>query len=98
MLQQRSPRQPTQRPPLVQTDMVGLVALDLILRLVRARVMDIALVVHVPGVNAQDGSAHPASLRIPAHMIANLECSRHEEPHEPSRPTRKRASGLLSAG
>ena len=44
MLQQRSPRQPTQRSPLVQGDMVGLVALDLILRLVRARVMDIALV------------------------------------------------------
>src|SRR5579871_3755999 len=69
----RSARQLPERPALVQGDMVGLVALDLILRLVPARVMHVAFVVHVLAMHANDTAAHPAGFRIPADVIADLE-------------------------
>jgi hypothetical protein len=53
--------------------MIGFVALDLVLRIVRARVMDIAFVVHVPCVHAHDAAADPPSFGIPAHVIAGFE-------------------------
>ena len=79
LLDERSARKPPQRPTLVQGDVIGLVALDLILRFVGARVMDIAFVVHVFGVHADDLAAHPAGFRIPADVIADLECSGHAD-------------------
>src|SRR5579883_59161 len=77
-----SARQVPQRPPFMQGDVVGPVAPDLILRVVRARVMDVALVVHVALVDAQDRAPHPTGLRIPADVIADLESFRHEELRE----------------
>ena len=50
-------RKQTQGSSLVQGDVFGLVALDLVLRVVQARVMDVALVVHVLAVNPQDSAA-----------------------------------------
>ena len=57
--------------------MVGLVALDFILRLILARVVGIAFVVDVFGVHPQHSAADAASLGIPADMIANLKSSCH---------------------
>src|ERR1044071_1539644 len=64
---------PSQYPAFVQGDMVGLVALDLVLRLVPAGMVDIALVVHVLGVHPDDAAADPPGLGIPADVIAALE-------------------------
>src|SRR5271156_5258544 len=40
--------------------------------------MDIAFVVHVFDVHLHDGAADPASLRVPAHVIADIECLFHK--------------------
>src|SRR5688572_20563339 len=58
---------------LVGRDMIGLVALDLVLGIVFRRAMPMALVVEIPGVDGDDGPGHPASLGVPAHMIPDLE-------------------------
>ena len=50
-----------------------LVAPNLVLRLVFAGMMDVAFIAHVLGVHADDFAAHPTGLRVPAHVIANLE-------------------------
>jgi hypothetical protein len=63
---------------LVHGDMIGLIALDLVLRITLARMMDIALVVHVRRVHPYDMAADPASLGIPGNMILDFECLRHE--------------------
>jgi hypothetical protein len=63
--------QAPQRAALVQGDVVGLVAFDLVLRLVPARVVDVALDLDVPRVHAQDMAAHAAGLGIPAHVVAD---------------------------
>jgi hypothetical protein len=58
---------------LVEGNMIGLVALDLVLWIIRARVMEITFVVHVPGVHANNMAADLASFGIPAHVIARFE-------------------------
>ena len=65
--------EPPQCFALMEGDVIGLVALDLLLRIVRARVVRMALVVDVLGVHAQDTAAHPAGLGIPADVIAAVE-------------------------
>ena len=62
----------------VQSDVVGPVTFDLVLRISRARVMDVAFVIHVFCVHPYDAAADAASLGIPAHVIANLECPGHD--------------------
>ncbi len=64
---------------LVQGDMIGFVAFNLVLWIVCARVMDIAFVVHIPRVHAHDTAADPAGFGIPTHVIANFEYLRHDE-------------------
>jgi len=63
----------------MQSYMIGFVAFNLVLWIVRARVMDIAFIVHVPRVNAYDTPADPARFGIPTHVIANFEYLRHHE-------------------
>jgi hypothetical protein len=58
--------------------MVGLIALDLVLRIVLARMMDVAFVVDVPGAHPNDVAADPAGLGIPGYVIADFESLRHE--------------------
>lgn len=58
---------------LVQGDVIGLVALDFILRLVGCSMVDVAFVIDVPFMDFDDFSAHAPGFRIPAHVIANLE-------------------------
>ena len=53
--------------------MIRLFALDLVLRVVAARVMNVALVVHVPGVHAHDSAADPPGFGILAYVIPDFE-------------------------
>src|SRR5712692_10535969 len=73
----RSPAQTPQRRSLVQGHVIGLVALDRVLGAVLARVVDVALVVHVSRVHLDDPPAHAPGLRVPAHVITDLEPFHH---------------------
>ena len=57
----------------MQGDMVGLVALDLILRRILARVVDISFVVHVFRVHFDDAAGDPPGFRAPAYVVMQLE-------------------------
>ena len=63
--------------------MVGLGALYLILRNVRARMMGIALVVNVMGVHPDDRAADVPGLGIPAYAITDLEGFGHDGSGQP---------------
>jgi hypothetical protein len=54
--------------------MIGFVAFDFILRVVKCNMVNVAFVINLPSMDFDDFSAHPPSFRIPAHVIANLEC------------------------
>ena len=69
--------QAPQRPPLVQGDVIGLVAPDRILRILGAGMMNVALVGHIFLVYPHDTATHPAGFRIPADVISDLECPDH---------------------
>ena len=57
--------------------MVGLGALDLILRSVRTRMMGVAVDLEIAGTHADDRAADTSGLGIPAHAITDLEALRH---------------------
>jgi hypothetical protein len=61
-------------------DMVGLVALDLVLRFFIARVMGITFPKNVFGMHLGDFSTDMASLRVPRYVVSNLESLRHIAP------------------
>src|SRR6185437_11993816 len=69
---------PGKRRALVKGDMVGRAALDLVLRIVRARMMGIAFDFELARMHAGDRAADTAGLRIPAHAIMDLEALRHD--------------------
>src|SRR3569623_3069219 len=83
----RSIAQLSQRRALVQGDVAGLVALDLVLRVVRAGVVRIPLVVDVGGVHFDDRAAYTPGLGIPAHVVTDFvslhanSFAAHERPH-----------------
>ena len=60
--------------------MVGLRALDLILRNVRTRVTDIAFVLDVSPMYTDDHAADAPGLGIPTHTIADVEAFHHDRP------------------
>src|SRR5258708_8279272 len=53
--------------------MIGLVALDFILRIIRRSTVNVAFIIDGSLMHFDDFSAHTSSFRIPAHVIANLE-------------------------
>src|SRR6185312_14439206 len=62
-------------------NVVGLAALDFVLWIVLARVVDVSLVVDVLGMHFDDRAADMACLGIPGYPIADLESSlRHQSP------------------
>src|SRR3546814_9236741 len=67
---------PQHRAP-VRGDVVGLVAPDLVLRLVGAGAVGVALVVEVAGMHLDDTAADAAGLGIPADVVAELELAGH---------------------
>lgn len=62
----------------MQGDVIGIVAFDLELRIILARMMDVALVAHVARMYPHDTTADSASLRVPTYMITDFECLRHK--------------------
>src|SRR5215510_1499139 len=63
--------------PLVDGQVVGLVALDDVLRLLLRGVPPVALEDDLPGHFLLDRPPDPARLRVPLDMIARLEVARH---------------------
>src|ERR1019366_7887805 len=66
-----------QRGAFVHRNVVGLVTLDLVLRVVRAGVMGVTLVVSVLLVHLDDLATYVARLRVPAHVIPDVEFRGH---------------------
>src|SRR5262245_54155611 len=73
----RSAARELQGSPFVQGDVVGLVALDLVLRVVLARMVDVSLPIYVFRMRLDDPAADASGLGVPGHMIAHLEPFRH---------------------
>jgi hypothetical protein len=61
----------------MQSDMIRPIALDLILRVVRAGVMGVALVIDVLGMHSHDTTGNAAGLGIPANVVTYLETACH---------------------
>ena len=61
----------------VQGDMVGFIALDFILRLIWAGMVNVTFVSNVTPMHFDNFPTNPASFRIPTYMIANLEGLTH---------------------
>jgi hypothetical protein len=57
----------------VQGDMIGFVALDFVLWLIPAGMVNVTFVGNVTSMHFDNFSTHPAGFRIPTYMIANLE-------------------------
>jgi hypothetical protein len=62
----------------MQGDMIRPVALDLILGVVRAGMMDVALVIDVLHMHSHDMTGNAASLGIPANVVTDLETTFHD--------------------
>lgn len=62
----------------MQGDVIGLVAFDLVLRIILARMMDVTLVAHVARMYSHDTTADSASLRVPTYVITDFEGLRHK--------------------
>jgi len=69
-----------QRTRLVQSHMIGLVALNFVLRVLLARVVDISFVIHVLRVHLDDSAADSSGLRIPTHPATRFESFCHNQP------------------
>src|SRR5699024_3821009 len=63
---------------LVGGDVIGLVALDLVLRFLRRSTATVALVVEVGGVDLRDGPRDLPGLGVPSHMVTDREFARHD--------------------
>lgn len=65
------------RTALVGGDMVRFIAFDFVLRIVFSGVMGMPLIVKIARVDFDDRPGYAARLRVPAHVIADLERLRH---------------------
>jgi hypothetical protein len=65
----------------MQGDVIGPIALDFILRFIRACMVNVTFVGDVASMHFHDFSMHPIGLRIPAHVIANLSVWRDRIPN-----------------
>ena len=61
----------------MQCNMVGLVALDLVLRIGLAASMHMTFVIGVARVHFDDLASHVTGLRVPAHMVADFKAGVH---------------------
>jgi len=66
-----------ERGTLVKSDMIRFAALDLVLWLVRARMVSVAFDLEFPSMHADDRGADAAGFGISAHAIMDLEALRH---------------------
>ena len=58
-------------------DMVGFIALDFILRLIRTGVMSVSFVADIPRMHLDNLAADASGFGIPAHVVADFEAFRH---------------------
>ena len=56
---------------LMHRHMVGRVARDLVLRIIKTAAASVAFVFHVFRMNFRDGAVHMAGLGVPAHVIVD---------------------------
>jgi hypothetical protein len=68
-----SAREPPKRRSLVHRDMIGLIALDLVLRIILARVNRVTLKCDCGCDDSGDAAADTPGFRVPAHVISALE-------------------------
>lgn len=61
----------------MRRNVVGSVALNFVLWIVLGRVMGVAFIVEIGGMDGLNRPADPAGFRVPGHMIANFEFLRH---------------------
>src|SRR5690606_20494694 len=66
-----------QRAALVRGDVIGLVARDLVLRVVIAGTMRVPLVVELGGVHVRDAAAHPTRHRVPPAVVSDRDALGH---------------------
>src|SRR5579875_307703 len=66
-----------QRRALMQSDVISLVASDLILWLAGGGMMNVAFIIDIGRMDLDNDTAHAACLRVPAHMVSDLESLRH---------------------
>ena len=85
-----------QRGTPVEGDVIGLAALDLVLWIVRARMVGIAFDLELARMYADDRAADTAGLGIPAHAIMDLEAFRHGCSIRCRRKTAKQAALVLN--
>jgi hypothetical protein len=76
--------------------MIGLVALDFILRIVFGSTVGVAFVVEIMSMDHPDRSTHPTSFRIPRDVVTNFESFSHL--CSSVRPGRERGSHKLGYG
>jgi hypothetical protein len=62
----------------MQRYVIGPVVLDFVLRVILARMMDVAFVVYVLRMHSHDAATDTASFGIPTHVIADLEHPSHD--------------------
>jgi hypothetical protein len=62
---------------LVQSDVIGLVTLDFVLRLIFCRVMNVAFVIHFLAMDLDDLAANAARVGVPPHVASHSEFLRH---------------------
>ena len=78
-----------ERGALVEGDMIRLAALDLVLRIVRARMVRIAFDLELASMHTDDRAADASGLGIPAHSIMNLKGFRHDHSTRRGRESQK---------
>jgi hypothetical protein len=69
--------------------MIRLVALDLVLRILLARMVDVSFVIHILPVNFHNPAGDVPGLGVPGHVIAYFEFTRHDtSPRLEAQPSR----------
>jgi hypothetical protein len=67
-----------QRCCLVQGDVIRLIALDFVLRILLARMVDVSFIIHILRMHFHNPAADVPGLGVPGHVIANFETIRHD--------------------
>jgi len=63
----------------VHRDVIGFITLDFILRIIRAGVVRMSLVIGISCMHLNDLSANASCLRVPGHVIPDFEFFLHEQ-------------------
>lgn|SRR6185312_203829 len=77
--------------------MICPVALDLVLRIVGRRVMNVAIVIDIARMNSHDPSSNSPGFRVPTHVIADFEPVRHRDLSEKFGALAMVSNALVSA-